>query len=77
MKRQYVSLEKTLKLMREGASLLMMHTTRPGQKDYFIIRKGGGKVLPTDAQKIIARPDVVAQGDGLFPGITQTWRMGV
>jgi hypothetical protein len=71
----FISQDKALRLMREGAYMMMMFT-RDGTKDYFIVRKGGGKLKPMDAHKITERPDVFPQGDALFPGIAQSWKMG-
>jgi hypothetical protein len=49
-----------------------MHTTLG--KEWFIL-PSGGRVAPRDAEKILARPDICAMEDGLFPGLSQTWHM--
>ena len=56
----------------KGSRLILMHST--SGMEYFII-PGDIKVSAEDAQKILARPDVIAFEDGLFPGNSQTWRI--
>jgi hypothetical protein len=73
-------LDEALELMRiDGHALMLMHAnhTKPGDpsgRAYYIVP--GGYINATDAMKIIRRPDVRPNEDGLFPGCTQTWRMG-
>jgi hypothetical protein len=55
----------------KDARLAMMHT--PRGKEWFIVPHGE-RVKPDDAMKIIARPDIHAQQDSLFPGLDQTYR---
>jgi len=49
-----------------------MHT-RTGLK-WFLVP--GGEVSEKVAVELIERPDVQPDGDGLFPGISQTFRLG-
>ena len=58
---------------------MLMHSNkqRPGDpvgKAYYLVP--GGYVNPRDAEKIIARDDVLPNEDGLFPGCSQSWKMG-
>jgi len=57
-------------LMRKGGILLQMHT-RAGLC-WFIVP--GGEVSAAAAKELLRRPDVQPSGDGLFPGISQTFR---
>ena len=73
-------LDDALELMRiDGHALMLMHCNKARSGDpegwaYYVVP--GGHVSATNAQKIIARDDVRPNEDGLFPGCTQTWRMG-
>lgn len=68
----YLKYQKAVDLLHvKGSRLMLMHSSS-GQ-DYFIVP--GGKVDPDDAKKLLARPDVIAFDDGLFPGCNQTWRI--
>lgn len=73
-------LRDALELMRvEGHRLMLMHTNKakpgdPAGKAYYLVP--GGYVNATDTQKIIRRDDVRPNEDGLFPGCSQSWRMG-
>jgi hypothetical protein len=58
--------------MRAGSVLTQMHT-RTGLKLFLV---PGGEVSERVAAEIIERPDVQPDGDGLFPGISQTFRLG-
>jgi hypothetical protein len=54
---------------------MLMHNPKSVDgKTYYVVP--GGYVEPSDAEKIIARPDVHPYDDGLFPGCTQSWRLG-
>ena len=44
-----------------------------GRREYFVV-PNGGMVLEKDALAIIARPEIRAFEDGLFPGNPQSWR---
>ena len=58
--------------MRTGSVLTKMHT-RTGLK-WFLVP--GGEVSEKVAAELIERPYVQPDGDGLFPGISQTFRLG-
>jgi hypothetical protein len=58
--------------MRTGSVLRQMHT-RHGLK-WFLIP--GGEVSEKVAAELRERPDVQPDGDGLFPGSSQTFRLG-
>jgi hypothetical protein len=57
-------------LRRPGARLCLMHAG--ASKQFYIVP--GGAVSHEIAGKLIDRPDVCGQHDGLFPGCDQTWR---
>ena len=62
-------------MRKDGTRLILMYTPKsPEGKAYYVVP--GGYIEPTDALKIIARPDVRARDDGLFPNCTQSWRLG-
>lgn len=69
-----------LELMRiDGHTLMLMHCNKakagaPVGKAYYVVP--GGYIDAADAQKIIARDDVRPNEDGLFPGCSQSWKMG-
>lgn len=71
-----IGLKKALELMRiQGHRLMLMHTT--GSENghaYYVVP--GGYVEPDTARKIMERPDVQPQDDGLFPGHPQSWVLG-
>lgn len=75
-----LDLRDALELMRvDGHRLMLMHSNnaKPGDpvgRAYYVVP--GGYVNASDAQKIIARDDVRPFDEGLFPGCTQSWRMG-
>jgi len=70
----YLRLQRATDLMHHAdARLLKMHTVS-GAMEWFIIPHGG-RVKPEDAAKILARPDICAMEDCLFPGLSQTSRM--
>jgi hypothetical protein len=58
--------------MRAGSVLRQMHT-RTGLK-WFLVP--GGEVSEKVAVEQIERPDIQPDRDGLFPGISQTFRLG-
>ena len=66
-------LDKSVDLMGRGSRLLCM--TKPdGSLGWFLVP---GREIPHEiARKLIARPDVTPQDDALFPGMSQTYRMG-
>jgi hypothetical protein len=58
-------------LMRDGRRhLVQMHTV--GGKKWFLVP--GGEVKGEIAQALLARPDIQPSNDGLFPGISQTYK---
>jgi MOSC domain-containing protein YiiM len=70
---QFLPLAQALKLLRTPDHRLMLMHTRTGTAYYVV---PGGRVSKEDALKIIQRPDVQPFDDGLFPGCSQTWRLG-
>jgi len=70
-----LGLKRAIDLMRlPGTRLVRMFTVgSPEGYAHYIIP--GGYVEPDTAEKIKARPDVIAGEDGLFPNVDQTWRM--
>lgn len=70
-----LTLGKALDRMRMGARLMKMCTNQSPEGAAFYVVPGG-YIEPSDAAKIIERPDVSVFDDGLFPGIPQSWRMG-
>jgi hypothetical protein len=71
-----LGLKRATELMRqEGHRLMLMHTNQSSNGvAYYVVP--GGYIEPDDAKKIIERPDVQPYDDGLFPGCTQSWKMG-
>jgi len=71
--KQYLRLNHAIDLLHQKDSrMAKMHTT--SGVEWFILPRGGA-VKSDDAAKILARPDVCAMEDSLFPGLSQTWRM--
>lgn len=68
-----MKLNKALDLMHTGSRLMQMNKAGDAVAWYLV---PGGEVSDDIAKDIISRPDVRANNDGLFPGISQTWRMG-
>jgi hypothetical protein len=58
--------------MRDGGVLVHMHG-KASEKQWFVVP--GGPVTDATADRILKRPDVIGQRDGLFPGHDQTWRL--
>jgi hypothetical protein len=58
-------------LMRVGSTLTQMHS-RNGLVWCLV---PGGEVTERIANELLARPDVQPSNDGLFPGISQTFRL--
>lgn len=58
-------------MRRPGTRLVQMH----GGPDWGYYIVPGGRVEDSIATKIMAHPLVRASHDGLFPDISQTWRM--
>lgn len=70
-----LGLRRALDLLRQpNHSLIVMHSNdSPSGRAYYVVP--GGYVEPNDAQKIIQRPDVQPNADGLFPGCNQSWKL--
>ena len=58
-------------LMSRGSVLVEMHN-RTGT-DWYLVP--GHKILPQVATALLCRPDVQPSNDGLFPGISQTFKL--
>ena len=61
-----IGFKKGLEMMRLGARLIktcVVYSLDPG-----------GYVEPKTAEKLIQHPQVRAAEDGLWPGLSQTWR---
>jgi hypothetical protein len=70
---QYLPLNRAIDLLhRKDSRMVKTHTT--AGKEWFIWPKGL-PLKPDDAEKILARPDIRAMEDGLFPGLSQTFQM--
>lgn len=67
------AIERVKDRMRAGAVLMQMTSIGGGKKWYVV---PGGEVDPDIAAALIAEDDVRSNEDGLFPGITQTYRIG-
>jgi hypothetical protein len=73
--KKYLRLDKAIDLLHHSdARLMQMHSATDGTC-WFILHKQGGAISDKDANAILARPDVRHQHDGLFPGVSQTFRM--
>jgi len=70
-----IGLQRALDLMRRpNARLVRMHSnSKVNGVEYFVVP--GGPVELETAEKIKAYPLVRGDGDALFPGLDQTWRM--
>jgi hypothetical protein len=67
-----INITRALDLMRRpGARLLELHER--GRVNYYIT--AFGRVEPDVAAEIKAHPQVAAGEDGLWPGLSQTWRI--
>jgi hypothetical protein len=60
-------------LRRPDARLIKTHTSNGGCAHY--IAPGGGYVDPEVAEQIKNHPLVTASEDGMWPGLSQTWRI--
>jgi len=61
--------QHALELMRTGQCLVRLHT-----RHRVLWLLANGEVTGETAKKILERPDVEALGDGLFVGLSQTFR---
>jgi hypothetical protein len=68
-----LTLRRAVSLMHLNSRLVLMRTN--SGTAYYVIP--GGYVEPAIAEKIKQMPNVVPGKDNLFPGISQTWRIGV
>ena len=62
---------EAVEFMRDGQHHLAQMHTKAGLK-WFVIP--GGEVTDTVAQALLAHPHIQPNNDGLFPGISQTFR---
>jgi hypothetical protein len=72
-RRKITSALRAADLMRAGGVLMQMHE-RHGGLAWFIVP--GGEVTTTVAEELLRRPDCQPNRDGLFPGISQTFKLG-
>ena len=70
-----IGLKRAIELMRLPNTRLVRMVTDGSPDGFAHYVVPGGYVEPSTADKIKARPDVVAGNDGLFPGHDQTWRV--
>lgn len=73
MQTKITRVDRAADLMRKGGTLMQMHT-RWGLR-WFITGSPGGECDPDVANKLLERPDVQPSNDGLFPGISQTFKI--
>jgi len=59
-------------LMRQGGILARTHTSTGLRWS----TDSGGEVSAAVAAELLKRPDVQPNDDGLFPGLSQTFRLG-
>ena len=71
MKERTLRETRAMDRMRTGSRLVHRHAR--GGRNWFVMP--GGAVTDEVATKIRSHPRVVASVDGLFPGLSQTWRM--
>jgi hypothetical protein len=70
-----LSLYGALNLLRlPGARLICCHKSI-GETAYYVVP--GGPVDPAVAESLKAHPQIKGEPDGLWPGHSQTWRLGV
>lgn len=70
-KQSLTNLQRVLDEMRfDGGTLLQMHT-KSGLA-WFLVP--GGEVAPSIVPKILEHPNIQPSHDGLFPGISQTFK---
>lgn len=67
-----IRLNKAIDLLHVTGSRLMIMHMNDGDHYYVV---PGGRLDRSDAQKILARPDVVEFDDGPFPGNPQSWKL--
>lgn len=67
-----MKLKRAQDLMHEGAFLIQMNKSGD-EKAWYLIP--GGEIPNDVAEQLKAMANVVGSEDGLFPGISQTWKM--
>lgn len=72
-----LGLKRALVLMAQPGHRLMKMCQPKLPEGYAFYVVPGGYIEPSDAHKIIERPDVFVYDDGIFPGIPQSWRLGL
>jgi hypothetical protein len=74
LRKTKLTFQDALKHMRTGHPLQEMHNSPPRKgQSWFVIPIG--EVADVDARKLLERPDVQPAFDGLFPGVSQTYRI--
>lgn len=68
-----MKLRQAIDLMHTGSRLMQMNKAGDQPAWYLV---PGGEISHDLAETLMAMPNVSAQEDGLFPGHSQTWRMG-
>jgi hypothetical protein len=63
---------KALDLMHTGSVLMQMNKSGDARAWYLV---PGGEIDDGVAKDLIELPNVKPNNDGLFPGISQTWRL--
>ena len=67
-----IGYNRAIDLMRLPETRLVQTHSERGTVFYVV---PGGYVEPATAQKIISHPQVRASEDGMWPGMSQTWRL--
>jgi hypothetical protein len=83
----YLRLDDATNLLHRKDSRLVRMNSRSGPEWYVVIpgarsrstsqalKHHGGRIKDEHAREILKRPDMVGAEDGLFPGLSQTYRM--
>jgi hypothetical protein len=66
-----ITVSRAADLMRAGGTLMQMHSST-GLRWYIVPH---GEVTARVANELLTRPDVQPSQDGLFPGISQTFKI--
>jgi hypothetical protein len=69
-----IGLHRAIDLMRLGSVLIKQHN-EDGTMGHYLAP--GGYVEPTVAEKLKRHPLIHAGSDGIWPGLDQTWKLGV
>ncbi len=67
-----MKLRKAVDLMHEGSILMQMSKSGDAKAWYLV---PGGEISDAIAAALIAMPNVTEGNDGLFPGMSQTWKI--